>query len=77
MDFSQKFYMQGMFLPFSFDSLLPRGSRDVFTDFLARSVQELWLIKCLPTTAVAGAGIKGLSIFHKVICSRNVLVAII
>jgi len=32
---------------------------DVFTGFLARSVQELWLIKGLPATIVARAGVKG------------------
>jgi len=37
-----------MFLSFSFDSLLSRGSRDIFAGFLARSVLELWLIKGLP-----------------------------
>jgi len=38
--------------------MLSSGSRDVFTGFLARSVQELWLIKGLPATLVAGAGRK-------------------
>jgi len=33
--------------------MLPSGSRDVFTGFLARSVQELWLIKGLTATIVA------------------------
>jgi len=35
-------------------------SRDVFTGFPARSVQELWLIKGLSATIVAGTGIKGM-----------------
>jgi len=39
-----------MFVSFSIDSLLYRGYRDVFTGFLDGSVQELWLIKCLPAT---------------------------
>jgi len=49
-----------MFLSFSFDSLLYRWIRDVLTGLLARSVQELWLIKGLPATIVDGAGVKGL-----------------
>jgi len=53
MDSSQNFKCKGMFLSFSFDSLLSPASRDVFTGSLARSVQELWLIKGLP----AGAGV--------------------
>jgi len=48
-----------MFLSFSFESLLSRVSRDGFTGFLTRSLQELWLIKGLPATGVAGAGAKG------------------
>jgi len=48
-----------MFLSFSFDFLLSRGSRYVFTGSLARSVQEVWLIKSLLATAVAGSGVKG------------------
>jgi len=36
-----------MFFSLSFDSLLSRGSLDTFTGSLARSGQELWLIKCL------------------------------
>jgi len=43
----------------SFDSLLSPESRDVLTDFLARSVKELWLIKGLPATVMASAGFKG------------------
>jgi len=35
------------------------GSNDTFGDFLAHSVQKLWLLICLPTTTVAGAGVKG------------------
>jgi len=46
-----------VFLSLSFNSLLSRGSRDVFTGSLSRSVQELWLIKGLPATTVTGAGI--------------------
>jgi len=56
-----------MFLSFTFDSLRSCGSSDVFTGFLARSVQDLWLIKfkghrlwpacelrlCLPVTTAA------------------------
>jgi len=38
--------------------MLSSGSRDVFTGFLAQSVQKLWLIKGLPATIVAGAGVK-------------------
>jgi len=34
--------------------MLFSGSRDVFTGFLARSVQEFWWIKGLPATTVAG-----------------------
>jgi len=41
----KNFKRKGTFLLFSFDSLLSRGSRNVFTGFLARSTQELWLIK--------------------------------
>jgi len=48
-----------MFLSLSFDFLLSRGSTDVFTGFLARSVQELWLVIDLWATIVAGAGVKG------------------
>ena len=48
-----------MLLLFSMDSMLSSGSRDVFTGVLAQSVQELWLIKGLPITFVAGAGVKG------------------
>jgi len=54
-DFSQTLQMQRYVFRFSFDFLLCRGSRDVFTTFLARSVRELWLIKCLP----AGVGVEG------------------
>ena len=36
--------------------MLSYGSRDVFIGFLARYVQELWLIKDFPSTVVAGAG---------------------
>jgi len=55
--FLKDFKFKGMFWSFSFDSLLSRASRDVFTGSLARSVQELWLIKGLPATVVAGAGV--------------------
>ena len=34
-----------MFLSFPIDSILSSRSMDVFTGFLAASVQELWLIK--------------------------------
>jgi len=58
-------------LSFLFDSLLSRGSRDVFTGSLSLSVQELWLIKGLPATTVAGAGVKrALSGFLLVLCWR-------
>jgi len=53
-----------MFLSFSFDSLLFRRSRDVFTSSLARSVLELWLIKGLPAPTVAGAGGKGETVWR-------------
>jgi len=39
--FLKNFECNGMFLSFSIDSTLSSGSRDVFTGFLARSVQEL------------------------------------
>jgi len=42
--FLKIFKCKGMFFSFSFDSLLSRGSRDVFTGFLARSVQKLWVM---------------------------------
>jgi len=48
-----------MFLSFSFDSLLSRGSRDVFTGFLTRSVQELWLIKGSAASGIASPKIWG------------------
>jgi len=47
-----------MLLSLSFDSLLSRGSRDVFIGSLARSIQELWLIRGLPATLVTSAGVK-------------------
>jgi len=53
------FKCKGMFLSFAFCSLLSCGSRNVFTGPLARYVQELGLIKGLPATIVAGAGVKG------------------
>jgi len=59
-----------MFLSFSIDSLLSFVSRDVFTCFLARSVQELWLIKGLPATIVASTNIK--SSFSPCYTSTNV-----
>jgi len=49
----------------SFDSLLSRASRDVFTGSTAQSVQALWPIKSSPTTAVAGAGVKGFDYIYK------------
>jgi len=58
----------GKFLSFSFDSLLSRGSRDVFTGFLARSVQELGLIIGLPP---AGAGFKGNTLNRLLAGSRH------
>jgi len=47
-----------MFWSFSIDSML--SSRDVFTGFLARFFQELWLIKYLPAAVMAGVGVKGI-----------------
>jgi len=44
-----------MFRSLTFDSLLSCESRDVFTGFLAPSVQELWLFKSLPATIAASA----------------------
>jgi len=59
MDFSQKFQMQRYSMCLPFDFLLSCGYWDAFTDFLARSVHELWLIKDVPASAVAGTGRKG------------------
>jgi len=38
------------------------GSRNVFTGSLARSDQELWLVKVLTATTVASAGVKGVNL---------------
>jgi len=35
------------------------GYKDTFGDFLAHFVQKLWSLICLPSTIVAGAGVKG------------------
>jgi len=51
MAFLKNFKCKGVFLSFSFDFWLSRGSSDVFTGFLARSVQEIWLIKRLPVSS--------------------------
>jgi len=57
--FLNNFKCKGMFLSLSFDVLLSCRSRDVFNGFLARSVQELQLIKFLPATTLVSAGVKG------------------
>jgi len=51
-----------MFLLFSFDSLLSRGSRGVFTGSLARSSLALRLIKCFKefnNNVIYAAGVNG------------------
>jgi len=68
MDFLKNVKRKGMFLSFSFHSLLFRGSRDVFTGFLIRSIHELWLIKGVPATIVAAAGVKGFYTSWKRFC---------
>jgi len=57
--------------------MLSCGSRDVFTGFLARSVQELWLIKCLPATIVAGAGVRGSNFYCPLLDSKSPLICIV